>query len=324
MAGKDLFFKDLMDFIVSLSSCWNSSRHNDGYEMIREIADLGFSHVELSHGIRMSLVPGILKALSENIVKVSSVHNFCPLPPGITHAAPNIYMPSTLGKREHNQWYRYTCRSLDFAQQVGAGLMVIHLGNVPFALSNPTRQLSRYTRKQSPLDVDEDERFLKIRERMFAKLRKRMSPYWGMVKSSIESILVLAEQNGVILGCENRERLDELPLDEDYPSFLNSLSGPKMAKYWHDAGHAHLKERFGVLWHEDLLERNAKNLAGFHLHDVKKGKDHQTLGTGDIDFNMIRRFFQPGQRLIIELSPRLKKEDVIESREFLKDLVKGL
>ncbi|MBL4576060.1 MAG: sugar phosphate isomerase/epimerase [Opitutaceae bacterium] len=292
--------------------------------MIREIADLGFSNIELSHGIRLSLVPGILRALDENIVKVTSVHNFCPLPPGVTHAAPNIFMPSAQKKREHDQWYSYTCRSLDFAQQVGAGLMVIHLGNVQFPLANPTRKLSSYVRKQKCLDVDEDEQFLKIREGMFEKLRKQMGPYWETVKSSLESILVLAEQNGVILGCENRERLDELPLDEDFPSLLNNLSGPPMARYWHDAGHAHLKEELGILWHEELLEKNAENLAGFHLHDVRKGKDHQPLGSGSIDFHMVRRFFQPGQRLTIELSPRLKKEEVLESRDFLEDLIKDL
>jgi hypothetical protein len=50
--------------------------------MLVEMAELGFSHVELSHGIRAGLVPGIIKAVEERIVQVSSTHNFCPLPPG--------------------------------------------------------------------------------------------------------------------------------------------------------------------------------------------------------------------------------------------------
>ena len=48
--------------ILALSSCWLSSRHTDGYEMLKEMADLGFEYVELSHGIRITLVEGILKA----------------------------------------------------------------------------------------------------------------------------------------------------------------------------------------------------------------------------------------------------------------------
>ncbi|HRG57022.1 MAG TPA: hypothetical protein PLG56_13335, partial [Lacunisphaera sp.] len=49
--------------IIALSSCWCSHRHQDGYVMLKEMAALGFDHVELSHGIRITLVPGILKAV---------------------------------------------------------------------------------------------------------------------------------------------------------------------------------------------------------------------------------------------------------------------
>eukprot|EP01035_Chromulina_nebulosa_P037749 gene37748-50959_t len=46
------------------------------------MAALGYEYVELSHGIRITLVPGILRGVEEGIVKVSSTHNFCPLPTG--------------------------------------------------------------------------------------------------------------------------------------------------------------------------------------------------------------------------------------------------
>ena len=32
--------------------------------MLKEIADLGFEWVELSHGIRITLVPGVLRAVA--------------------------------------------------------------------------------------------------------------------------------------------------------------------------------------------------------------------------------------------------------------------
>ena len=54
---------------LSLSTCWCSSRHSDGYEMVKEMTDLGFRRIELSHGIRMSLVPGILQAVEEGWLK---------------------------------------------------------------------------------------------------------------------------------------------------------------------------------------------------------------------------------------------------------------
>ena len=55
---------DAPGFIMySFSTCWNSARHTDGRAMLREIRELGFEHAELSHGIRISLVPGILEAV---------------------------------------------------------------------------------------------------------------------------------------------------------------------------------------------------------------------------------------------------------------------
>src|SRR6185436_11973724 len=66
--------------MYSLSSCWNSNRHSDGRAMLREIRDLGFQYAELSHGIRISLLPGVLEAVDANEIKISTLHNFCPLP----------------------------------------------------------------------------------------------------------------------------------------------------------------------------------------------------------------------------------------------------
>ena len=69
--------------MYSLSTCWNSHRHTDGRAMLREIRDLGFDYSELSHGIRVSLMPGILEAVGAGEIKISSLHNFCPLPMGV-------------------------------------------------------------------------------------------------------------------------------------------------------------------------------------------------------------------------------------------------
>lgn len=48
--------------------------------MIDEILSLGFDHVELSHGIKLSLLPGIMRAVDAGKVQVAGVHNFFPAP----------------------------------------------------------------------------------------------------------------------------------------------------------------------------------------------------------------------------------------------------
>src|SRR5262245_40809525 len=78
-----------IDGMLSCSTCWNSGRHTDGEAMLQEIVDLGFTRVELGHGVRISLMEGVLKGLERGLCTISSLHNFCPLPVEITRASPD-------------------------------------------------------------------------------------------------------------------------------------------------------------------------------------------------------------------------------------------
>jgi len=290
--------------------------------MSQEVAELGFAAVELSHGIRISLVPGILTALEEKRLRVSSTHNFCPLPTGIATAAPNLYMPSSPDPREHEQWLRHTRRSLDFAQQVGAKVVVLHLGHVGFLLLNPARKLRAYTKRKGAAFSAEAPEYKKLVEAVMTKLRKQMPPFVARVKAGLEAILPYAEERGLKLGLENRERADELPFDADFPSFIDGLSKPGIAGYWHDAGHAQIKQNAGLIVHQRQLEENAGRLLGFHIHDVDaSGRDHVAVGTGSIDFSMVAKFFRPEHVLVLEFSPKVSSEEVRQSKARIESLL---
>src|SRR5438477_7306388 len=112
--------------MYSLSSCWNSNRHTDGAAMLREIRDMGFDYAELSHGIRISLLPGIFQAVDAGEIKISTLHNFCPLPMGVGRAAPNVYKFSATDDRERESAFKHTVRTLDTAVRVAAKLVVLH------------------------------------------------------------------------------------------------------------------------------------------------------------------------------------------------------
>src|SRR5882672_8827931 len=116
--------------MYSFSTCWNSHRHTDGRAMLREIRDLGFDHAELSHGTRISLLPGILESVDAGEMKISSLHNFCPLPIGVNHSAPNLYQFSAERPREREMAQRYTLKTIDFAVRVKAPAVVLHVGSV--------------------------------------------------------------------------------------------------------------------------------------------------------------------------------------------------
>lgn len=291
--------------------------------MLREIAGLGFEYVELSHGIRITLVPGVLRAVEEGVIKVASTHNFCPLPTGIVQPAPNLFEPSNREHREHDQWLRHTKRSIDFAAQVKARVLVCHLGSVKFFWFNPARNVRHYLHHHPDAGrKGDDTAYAELLAKSLAKLRKRMGPFWEKTKASINEVLDYASQRGIRLGFENREKFEELPLDADHMELLNALPPTAPVGYWHDTGHADIKEGMGLLAHRAHLEKMAPRLIGFHLHDVDAdGHDHQPIGSGHIDFKMVSSFWRPEHLITIELSPRLTVDEVRSSKEHVDALL---
>lgn len=288
---------------LALSTCWNSHRHTDGYEMILEIRELGFQRIELSHGVPSYLVEGVLRALQEKIVSVDSVHNFCPLPAMVTHAAPNLFQPSSRRRLERNSWVRYSLQTLAFAAQVSATHVVMHSGSLP------PRKRHREEDLSVPGTLSSEEM-----EKACQRLRKRARKTIPRVRSLYQKLLPAARERNLILGIENREAILELPLDNDFPAFLADFDDLHLA-YWHDTGHAEIKNRLSLLDPAAHLESLSERLTGFHLHDVsEEGRDHQPIGSGTVDFRQLKAFLRPEHLLVIELSPRLTRDEVAESR----------
>src|ERR1700760_3928864 len=115
--------------MISFSTCWNSGRHTAGDEMLREIkTELGFDLIELGHGTRLSLVPGIQKMFDSGEVGFTSLHNFCPLPVGGMMASPDCSQLSPGSPEERERAVKQTFQTIDFAERLGAPFVVLHLG----------------------------------------------------------------------------------------------------------------------------------------------------------------------------------------------------
>jgi len=282
--------------------------------MLREVRELGFEYAELSHGTRISLLPGILEAVDAGEIKISSLHNFCPLPIGVNHAAPNLYQFSAEKVRERELAERYTIKTLEFAVRVKAPLVVLHVGSI---------EMKDYTDKLLDL-VARGEKESPKYERLCAELdEKRESkkePFLERMKEVLKKLVPEAAGRGVKLGVENREALEELPFESDFQFLFRELASPNLF-YWHDTGHAQIKENLGFIHHAMHLESLRDRLLGFHLHDVQfPGRDHCAPGTGVIDFAALKPMVKPEHVKVFELSPGLSADEVKRGVQHLKSV----
>jgi sugar phosphate isomerase/epimerase len=300
--------------MYSLSTCWNSHRHTDGRALLREARELGFEYVELSHGTRISLVPGILEAVDAGEMKISTLHNFCPLPMGVNSSAPNLYKFSAEKDRERELAMRYTLKTLEFAERVKAPLVVLHLGCI---------EMKDYTDKLLDLasaGQNDTPKYQMLCAEADEKREAKKGPYVERAHEFLRQLVPEAEKRGLRLGIENREGLEEIPLDSDFKFFFNEFDSPAVT-YWHDTGHAQIKENLGFISHVLQLESLQGRLAGFHLHDVQPpGRDHCAPGTGCIDFSALKPFIRPEHIKVFELSPRLTVEEVRAGIAHLKSV----
>jgi len=280
--------------------------------MLQEIRELGFEYAELGHGTRISLVPGILEAVDAGLVRITSLHNFCPLPMGVTHAAPNIYQFTSENPRERDQAYRHTLKTLDFAQRLKARLVVLHMGSVP--LKNYTDRLLDLL-KEGQRDTP---KFQRLCDEVMEKREARKERHLGYAYEILNRLAMEAEARGILLGVENREALEEVPFESDFMLFFREFRNPAVC-YWHDTGHAQIKHNLGFIDHQMHLESLADRLAGFHLHDVEPpGRDHRPPGQGMIDFAGLKPWVKPEHLKVFELSPSVTAEEVRAGVEHLK------
>ena len=300
--------------MYSLSTCWNSHRHTDGRAMLREIRDLGFEFAELSHGTRISLLPGILEAVDAGEVRISSLHNFCPLPIGVNYAAPNLYQFSAERPRERELAQRYTVKTIEFAARVKAPAVVLHSGSI---------DMKSYTNKLLDLVArgeNETPKYAKLCAELDKKREAKKGPFVERVNELLQKLLPVAESLGVKLGIENRQELEELPLETDFQFLFRELASPNLV-YWHDTGHGQIKENLGFIRHAMHLESLRNRLSGLHIHDVQfPGRDHCAPGSGMIDFGALKPLIKPEHIKVFEFSPSLTVEEVKSGVEHVKRL----
>jgi hypothetical protein len=219
--------------------------------MLREIRALGFEYAELSHGIRISLLPGIFEAVDAGEIKISSLHNFarCPWasimrPPtsigfhprtGANGKTPGVTLSKRL-KRPPASRPRLSC---------------LHMGAIDMKeYTDRLLEMLQKGQKETP-------KYAALCEEV---TEKRENKKQAFVEQSSEMLERLSRP-GRAARAQARRRKPPGPggnsLDSDMQLLLLEFNRPSVG-YWHDCGHAQIKENLGFINHRMHLESMAR------------------------------------------------------------------
>ena len=294
--------------MLSISTCWNSSRHVDGGGMLLELLDLGFGRIELGHGIRLSLMHGIQKLYDKGEVQFSSLHNFCPLPVEILRASPDCLQFSSHREQERDRAVKQTFLTIDFAVRLGAPLVVLHCGRV--YMEPITARLAEMAGTGRHLTKE----YARAKVRAVARREAFAEKFLARVKDCLARIADYAASKGVRLGLEGRQAYEEIPTPRECVQLLDELKSPALG-YWHDIGHIQIQENLGFVDHAEWLTKISPRLLACHLHDVSwPALDHRAPFTGgSVDYDRLVPLMPKDCLFVWEMSPRRKREEITES-----------
>jgi len=293
--------------MLAFSSCWNNSRHSDGEKMIEEIVELGFQHIELSHGMTIAKLPGIQKAFQRGIFKCSGVHNFFPSPVEVMIDAPDAYEFTSHRAFDRQRAMEMTLRTLDLAAQFEARYLVLHMGSVPLSSKKFTKPLTSIVSQGGQHSSD----YIKAKI-AFVKKREKIGPlYFNRAIEALTTLADRAAELGVKLAIESRSRFEDMPTEREMMALQAHFATHPQVGYWHDFGHVQLKHNLGLLDHHEWLDKVSPYLIGGHVHDVEwPARDHRVPFFGTLDYAPLLKYFPADCPLIWELSPTRETSEI--------------
>ena len=282
--------------------------------MLREIkTELGFDSIELGHGIRLSLMPGIQKMLDSGQVRFTSLHNFCPLPVEVMVASPDCYQLSAISPEERDRAIRQTFQTIDFAERLDASFVVLHLGHV--RMTPITDRLIKMTKSGKQLS----RAYVRAKLKAVETRERRAPAHLQRVKDCLRRIVEHAASKNVRIGLENRRGYEEIPSERELPTLLDELNSG-LVGYWHDFGHSQIKENLGFIDHAEWLGAVASRAFGSHVQDcVWPAKDHETPFTGGIDFDKLVPLLPPNCLFVWEMGSNKTTDAIRQSVQKWKE-----
>ena len=292
---------------ASISTMWGSPAFPrlDGF--LQSAAEMGFSGVELNHEVDSAM----LAAANLEPYRFNTVHEPSPADVGTGRMAVLDWQLSSEDEQKRQQAVRMAKRSIYLACDVGAGLVVVHPGNV-----RGDRALEKDLRTLFNTGEIDSERGRRLREQFIHHRSQLAGPRVEAALRSLSELLACAREEGILLGLENRYHYLDIPTPDEMDELL-ACGDPSELGLVYDVGHAQTMERLGFFTHEEWLQRFSDRIVEVHLHDVKGVDDHLAPGLGEVDFDRIASRLPRSALRTCELRPQNTPGQVAEGMEYL-------
>ncbi len=300
--------------MISFSTCWNSKRHTTGEAILREIkTKLGFDLIELDHGVRGPLMPGIQKIFDSGEVRFSSLHNFCPLPPETPMVPTDHCKFSAASAEAREAAVTQTFRAIDFAAQLNAPFVVLHLGQVN--MSPVTNRLIALAKAGSYLSRE----YVRIKISAVQEREKTAPERLEHVKKCLLRVIDYAAPKNIGIGLEAQRDYEQIPTERELAVLLEDMNSPYLG-YWHDFGHSQVKENLGFIDHAEWLRAVGPRAFGCHVQDcIWPAREGQLPFTGHVDFEKLVPLLPTNCLFVWEMNPNTTADAIRNSVQVWKE-----
>ncbi len=289
--------------MISFSTCWNSKRHTTGDAMLREIkTKLGFELIELEHGVRGPLVPGVKKIFDAGEIRFTSLA-----------ALPDGYKFSDASTEERERAVTQAFQAIDLAAQLNAPFVILHLGkiNMPpitdrlIAMAKAGEYLSREYVRMKITAVQERE--------------KNASECLERVKNCLRRVIGRAASKNIRIGLEAQRNYEQIPTERELSELLEEINSPHLG-YWHDFGHAQVKENLAFIDHAEWLRTVGGRTFGCHVQDcIWPAREGQPPFTGGVDFEKLVPLLPTNCLFVWKMNPNKTADTILQSVQMWKE-----
>ena len=272
--------------------------------------ELGYGAVEVNHSMDAAQIDAIR---GHGGLPVTGVHAPAPRERHSRRGWSTDLNLASLDEGERELAVRYSRRSIETAADVGAPVVVVHLGEVGGA------ELAGERRRRDLFERGETAGGEWARAGVEAvELRAALAgPHLAQAGRSLAELASTAQAAGVTLGLECRLRYHHIPLPDEMAALLADYP-PAVVGYCHDVGHAEVLHRLGLVALDAWFELLSERLVETHLHDVRGIADHRAPGNGDVDFAALAARLPPAAARTLEIDQREPDADVAHALDVLR------